>query len=62
MITPYKNGMAYVIDEEDSPIAGIFYSLNDSDMLGGEWKTIDENGERLFNTVNLDNAKAVELK
>ncbi len=61
-ITPYKNGMAYVIDEEDSPIAGIFYSLNDSDMLGGEWKTIDENGERLFNTVNLDNAKAVELK
>ena len=65
-ITPYEDGVAYVLDEDTKGKTSVNTGLlKDDDILGAlpyEWKCIDEKGEYLFDTVNLDGVKTVELK
>ena len=65
-ITPYEDGIAYVLDEDTKAKTSVNnVLLKDDDILSAlphEWKCIDEKGEYLFDTVNLDGVKTVELK
>lgn len=66
-ITPYKSGVAYVLNEDAGSLLlesvdTLFGSADDYPILDGEWKPIDENGEYLYDTINMDHIKAVELK
>ena len=40
----------------------MFLNADDHPVLDGAWKSIDENGEYLYNTINMDHIKAVEWK
>ena len=66
-ITPYKSGVAYVLNEDAGSLLlesvdTLFGSADDYPILDGAWKPIDENGEYLYDTINMDHIKAVELK
>lgn len=34
--------------------------MDDHPVLDGAWESMDENGEYLYNTINMDHIKAVE--
>lgn len=65
-ISAYEDGIAYVLDENASSNSFAPTGLLRKDDLLGilscDWKSINENGEYLFDTINSDNIKIIELE
>ena len=71
-MTPYKNGVARVLDSEADEIikqvaskySNFIYpeEITGSSMMHSEWKYIDENGEFLFEQIDLSAAKTIHLQ
>lgn len=61
-ITDYEDGIAYVRDASKTGLSSDL--LKEEDTLGVldyDWKCIDEKGEYLFDTINSDNIKTIEI-
>lgn len=66
-ITFYKDGVAYILDETAGTLmrtaAGSLQTAREfSDIpLDRSWKCVNENGDYLFDTINMGNIKTIEL-